>query len=484
MIKLNRETYRDKILACWLGKNIGGTMGGPFEGTHDILDIQGFSTPEGKPLPNDDLDLQLVWLRALEEIGPYDLDCKKLGECWLSYVSPHWNEYGLCKTNMQAGLLPPLAGDYKNPWKNSNGAWIRTEVWACLAPACPDIAVKYAYEDACVDHGAGEGTTAAIFVAAMEAAAFVENDIRKLIEIGLDKIPEDSRMARTVRLVLKCYDEGMTWKDTRNTVLKENMDIGDGWFEAPSNVGYAVIGLLYGEGDFKKTMITAINCGDDTDCTAATVGSVLGIMNGTAIIPEDWKAHIGDEIITISVSKGILYNVPETCTELTDRIIKMAPLMLGANRAQLQFTDGETEVPAEDLEAFRSGDFTRALCRRPANSFTTDFNYATCTLSFEREPDIRPGEELKLKLHFHNNDKPFGGIPYLLNLRWILPESWQVIGPKSLQLEHITIRGEGNAEAEYTLIAGEQVSAINRLILEVTAVGRPTAGLIPVVVMG
>lgn len=484
MIKLNRETYRDKILACWLGKNIGGTMGGPFEGTHDILDIKGFTTPEGKPLPNDDLDLQLVWLRALEEIGPYDLDAKKLGECWISYVSPHWNEYGLCKANMQAGLQPPLSGDYKNSWKNSNGAWIRTEVWACLAPACPDIAVKYAYEDACVDHGAGEGTTAAIFVAAMESAAFVESNIRKLIEIGLAKIPEDSRMARTVRLVLKCYDEGMSWKDARNTVLKENMDIGDGWFESPSNVGYALIGLLYGEGDFKKTMITAINCGDDTDCTAATVGSILGIINGTSIIPKDWKAHIGDEIITVSVSKGILYNVPETCTELTDRIIATAPLMLGANRANLQLTDGETEAPKADLEAFSSGDFARALCSRPAYSFTTDFNYASCTLSFEREPDIRPGEELKLKLHFHNNDKPFGGIPYLMNLRWILPEGWQVIGPKSLQLGHITIRGEGFADAEYTLIAGEQVEAVNRLILEVTAVGRPTAGLIPVVVMG
>ena len=75
---------------------------------------------------------------------------------------------------MQSGLMPPLCGDFRNEWKHSNGAWIRTEVWACLAPACPDIAVKYAYEDAVIDHGCGEGTIPAIFIAAIESAAFIE----------------------------------------------------------------------------------------------------------------------------------------------------------------------------------------------------------------------------------------------------------------------------------------------------------------------
>ena len=110
MIKLNKETLRDKIYACWIGKNIGGTMGTPYEGTRELLDIQGFSTPEGVVLPNDDLDLQLAWLLAMEEHGPYQLNAQILGEYWLAYVVPHWNEYGIGKGNMKAGLLPPLAG--------------------------------------------------------------------------------------------------------------------------------------------------------------------------------------------------------------------------------------------------------------------------------------------------------------------------------------------------------------------------------------
>ena len=59
-IRLNKQQLRDKILGCWIGKNIGGTMGAPYEGDKSMQDISGFKTAKGEPLPNDDLDLQLV----------------------------------------------------------------------------------------------------------------------------------------------------------------------------------------------------------------------------------------------------------------------------------------------------------------------------------------------------------------------------------------------------------------------------------------
>ena len=134
---LSYEKYLDKVKACFVGKNIGGTIGGPYEWRREMLAVTGFSTPPGKPLPNDDLDLQLVWLHALEQVGPYAIDASLLGEFWLNYIHPYWNEYGIAKANMQRGVTPPLSGDLDNDWRHSNGAWIRTEVWACLAPACP-----------------------------------------------------------------------------------------------------------------------------------------------------------------------------------------------------------------------------------------------------------------------------------------------------------------------------------------------------------
>ncbi|HHU08304.1 MAG TPA: ADP-ribosylglycohydrolase family protein, partial [Clostridiaceae bacterium] len=126
-MNLSIDILRDKIHACWIGKNIGGTMGTPYEGKRELLDIQGFSTQPGESLPNDDLDLQLVWLRAVDQLGPKAITASILAEYWLSYVMPHWNEYGVGKANLRAGFFPPLSGELNNEeWKHSNGAWIRT----------------------------------------------------------------------------------------------------------------------------------------------------------------------------------------------------------------------------------------------------------------------------------------------------------------------------------------------------------------------
>lgn len=69
--------------------------------------------------------------------------------------------------------------------------------------------------DASVDHGLGEGTYAAIFTAALESIAFVENDVRTVVETALGYLPESSRVAQCVRCVLEEYDKGTDYRDTR-----------------------------------------------------------------------------------------------------------------------------------------------------------------------------------------------------------------------------------------------------------------------------
>ena len=83
------------------------------------------------------------------------------------------------------------------------------------APALPERAIRFAFEDACVDHGFGEGSNAAVFVAAMQSAAFVVDDIDKLIDIGLSKIPEDCRVARSIRIVLIAMKRAWTGRTAR-----------------------------------------------------------------------------------------------------------------------------------------------------------------------------------------------------------------------------------------------------------------------------
>lgn len=488
-MKINIDEFRDKVHACWIGKNIGGTMGGPFEGHKEMLDITGFSTPENTVLPNDDLDLQLVWLEAVKRVGAKNVNAAVLGEFWLSYVGPYWNEYGRGKNNMKMGIVPPLSGDAFNDWKNSNGAWIRTEVWACLAPGAPDIAIRYAYEDASVDHGCGEGTVAAIFTAAMESAAFVESDIKKLIDIGLSKISAESRTAKSVNLVLDCYKAGMDYKDARNKVLEANKDLGTGWFEAPSNIAYAMIGLLWGEGDFKKTMIYTINCGDDTDCTAGLVGSVLGIIGGTKIIPDDWKKHIGDEIATVAIATGVLYGYPTTCTELTETIVKYAPIMLCENNAAVELTAGATEVE-DDISLVGISKEDEVYYPHIPYSFRVDFNYASAIVMYDSEPEISPLETKKIKIRFINNIPVYGNVQYYLKLNVISKDGFEVKGPRTLLLSRWSVfdvdfyHDKPFVEAEFEITAGETVNPKNRIVIEVMAEGRVTAGYLPIILMG
>lgn len=486
-INLNMEAYRDKVFACWIGKNIGGTMGGPFECKREILDVKGFTTPPNVVLPNDDLDLQLIWLLAVEKLGTRAINTAVLGEFWLSYIVPHWNEYGIGKVNLQRGLMPPLAGDYQNDWKHSNGAWIRTEIWACMAPGCPEIAAKYAIEDAKVDHGCGEGTYAAAFVAAMQSAAFVIRDLRACINIGLAALPEDCRMADSIRTVLKCYDEGKTAIETRNIILDRNMDIGDGWFEAPSNVSYAVIGLLWGEGDFKKSMILAINCGDDTDCTAATVGATLGILNGNACIPQDWKEHIGDDIVTISLNLGThARGIPATCTQLSERVIKQAPHVLFDNHAPVTLVDGPDQIPENAVEVLTPGkSYQKILDTVKPNSMTFESAFLQAIVSYDGDPEISPLGERKVHITLKNNCTVYDDNLYNLNLRWWLPEGfWVEGGRKAVTLMHKNAHQTGSYDLDVTIHAGETVEASNRCVLEVVAEGRSIPLYLPLVLLG
>jgi ADP-ribosylglycohydrolase len=509
-LKFNRETLRDKINACWLGKNIGGTIGAPIEGTRGVADLKGFSSES--LLANDDLDMQLVWLRAIDEVGIEGISAQVLGDYWLSYVAPYWEEYGVCKRNMKEGFVPPMSGAVNNEWRHSNGAWIRTEIWACLSPGMPEQAAKLAFEDACVDHGMGEGTYAAIFVATLEAAAFVIQDIRKLIQIGLSKIPADCRVAKSVGIVLDGYDGGVDWKETRRRLVQASEDLG--WFQAPANVSYAVLGLLYGEGDFKKTILCAVNCGDDTDCSGATAGSILGIAFGTAVIPDDWRKFIGDEIKTIAIVTGH-GGWPGSCTELTECIMRILPAST-RNRV-ISMLPGLMPIPESNA------DHPVLITESPDDFSKMDLKRLTGSRYFEKIGAIAARTRYMLKtscpfaeLWVELDEKPVmaaestitGRVTIALKrmpeqksfrLKWYCPEGWRVTGVKNLvtytknpMTEWDTPEKQSAEElfdqpfssAEFTIHSGENVEAANRIVLEASVADRPMPMYLPILILG
>lgn len=389
-IYFNEAEFRDRVFACWLGKNVGGTLGMPFEGKREVNDASYYTDVKpGEPAANDDLDLQLLWLKALQDHDGA-VDARILGEYWLRHVPVDWNEYGICQANMRLGLHPPVCGEFRNEWKHSNGAWIRTEIWACLAPGCPAEAAKMAREDACVDHGAGEGTLAAIFVASIESAAFVEKNRDRLLEIGLAMIPEGCELARAVRVAISAWRAGKDWLAAREAVVAATE--ATGWFQAPRNVAFVVVGWLYGR-DFGDCICKAVNCGDDTDCTGATLGSLLGILGGTAAIPVRWSEPIGREIKTVAIAG---FDNVSNLDDLTDQTVEMAKRISALRGLRVGIGPGATDLSGVGSLADRSA--AEALWRLSPYRVVWREGGVEIVLDYGGEPVVVPGARREIVL--------------------------------------------------------------------------------------
>lgn len=450
MKALTEEVLKDKIRGCFIGKNIGGTLGAPFEGKTEMNEVS-FYTQElsGNPLPNDDLDLQLVWLVLAEYYGLDRLTSRHFGEYWINALIGPWGEYSNCRWNCLDGFYPPLSGACGNRELGiSNGAWIRSEIWACLFAGRPDDAIRYAWMDASCDH-AGDGIYAEMFTAALEAAAFYCSDLRELLKIGLAKIPQEGRLRECIELVIAGYEGGKDWKTVRNQIVERNRDIG--WFQAAGNVPFAVLALLYGEGDMGKTVCLAVNCGDDTDCTAATAGAILGIMQGASAIPERWTKPIGDGIASISFNNFAMpLPAPTTVTELTERVLKLR--RIGTIR------DPEFACPEKD---FLSGAAAKAVWERPSFLQSYDLFFVTLEVTYPDGPYLEPGKPCRLKLTARNSLASSG----VLRACWQLPENWTA-SPTEV---HLGIRNFCLSEIECSVTppADANLPAMTYLMLEV-----------------
>ena len=471
---LNREVYRDKVLGCWTGKNIGGTLGAPFEWKEGPFDISFYTQDlKGEPAPNDDLDLQLIWLKAIEENGIYQVNERVLGDYWLAHITGPWNEYSVGKFNMMNGLLPPLSGFCNNDvWKNSNGAWIRSEIWACMFPGEPDEVAPFAWCDACVDH-ADDGIYAEIFTATLESAAFIESDLRKLINCALARIPADCRVARSVKIVLDSFDAGEDWQTARRKVIDDSADLGA--FQAPANVSYAIIGLLYGNGDFGRSVCLAVNCGDDTDCSAATCGSVLGIIKGRSGIPEEWIAPIGEGIKTLAIDPFHAV-APATLGELTDRVIKCKLRADMDNPSLVRLTDGETVIGEDILSRLSDGSETaRRVLSRSSRRLTQETPFGFFSVEYGSSPVTVPGETQTLTLAYFgaaHDDQTFSVI-------WNLPEGWSIEeGPEQRFMSYVNA---GCRKLTVKLTAGAFSGAFEYIPVTFRLSGRnyPAYGIVP-----
>jgi len=373
------------------------------------------------------------------------------------------------------GLEPPVSGYYNNWFKDGMGSPIRSEVWACVAPGHPRIATRYAFEDAICDHAGGEGVYGELFNAAVEAAAFVVPDRSKLIEIGLSFIPEDCLTAQAIGAAVRAHAEGQTWEDARGRVLEATPNHNSQY--APINLGFQLVGWLYGT-DFGDALCKAVNCGYDTDCTGATLGSILGLTAGRSGLPARWVEPLGDEIATNESNGGLRHvsdgpnPIPTTLGELAERIEVVAHRVL-AFHGKLQ--DGSvTCVEEQDLYA---DDTVRQLWQRsplrvpfPGLPLSAEVDYLDTVA-------VTPNSVKRIATNVLNPHP----IEVTVDARLAVPSGWSE-PPK----QSVTVPANSEAVIRWSIDTPDRewIENSNRLFIILAVEGYPQMSALPVVLVG
>lgn len=327
------ETLRKKLLGAWTGRACGCLLGKPVEGIRseefipllketgnypmhryilstDITDevcshykfflrnkSYGDNT-DGMPV-DDDTNYTVLAQRIVDESGRW-FEAEDVGAAWLKYLSilSCFTAERIAYVNIINCIEPPATAMYKNVCREWIGAQIRGDYFGYINPGNPEAAAEMAYNDATLSH-VKNGVYGEMFVAAMISCAAVTDNIDDIILGGLAQIPASSRLHEAVMKIYNGYKNGVTLDECFRIIHSDYDEHTDhGWCHTISNAMIVVAGLLYGEGDFGKSICTAVGMAFDTDCNGATVGSIMGMRNGIDCIGEEWIKPINGKIHT------------------------------------------------------------------------------------------------------------------------------------------------------------------------------------------
>ncbi len=310
-VTLSKSVLLDKIKGAWAGQTIGCTYGGPtefkFRGTM-IQDYNPIRWDEGciknyclnGPGLYDDIYMDLTFVEVFDRLGlDAPVDSFAMAFANAGYVLWHANQ--AARYNILQGIMPPASGHWlNNPHANDLDYQIEADYSGIMSPGMPNAASDISDK---IGHimNYGDGWYGGVYVGAMYSLAFVSDDIEFIVTEALKTIPEESLYFQVMKDVIGWYrqypdDWKQTWFECER---KYSEDIGcpDGVFvpyniDATINSAYILIGLLYGKGDFFRTMDIATRCGQDSDCNPASAAGILGTMLGYSRIPEYWMKNL------------------------------------------------------------------------------------------------------------------------------------------------------------------------------------------------
>jgi hypothetical protein len=304
--RISHLQLSDKIKGGWAGQTIGCTYGGPTE-----FKYNGRTIPDSVVIPwpehhikwyfdnegglYDDVYMDLTFVDVFQKEG-LDAPAKSFADAFANATYNLWHANQAARYNILGGIPAPASGHWKNnPHADDIDFQIEADFAGLMAPGMPNVAAAICDP---IGHimNYGNGYYGGVYVAAMYSMAFVENDPAKVVKEAIKIIPEGSAYRECIDQTIQWCEQNPDWKTTwqlvednwsdETTCPKGTKDPFN--IEATVNSAYVVMALLYGGGDFDRTMDIATRCGADSDCNPATACGILGTMIGYDRIPEKW----------------------------------------------------------------------------------------------------------------------------------------------------------------------------------------------------
>lgn len=326
--KPSRSALENRIHGAWLGRCLGCLQGKPVEGwprkeietylkKTDSYPLDNFfcyqpELLEEEPIQlhhsasnstrgniqyfprDDDLDYTILNLDLLHQNG-IEFTTDDVAQCWLDNLALNrvYTAERQAYLNYAVGLRPPATAMHNNPYREWIGAQIRADIFGYVTPGNPGLAAELAFKDARLSH-TKNGIYGEMYIAAVLSTALVTDDIKEALRIGLTQVPRKSRLYELVEKVMEWCERLPNWEAVWEAVEQEYGHYHR--VHTLPNLAYVLIGLLYGDDDFRKATSIAVMCGCDTDCNGATAGSILGALHGRAILPPDMVEPLHDRM--------------------------------------------------------------------------------------------------------------------------------------------------------------------------------------------
>ena len=306
-ITISNSVLQDKIKGGWAGQTIGVTYGGPYEfkflGSM-IQDYQKLQWNKGQftyyytkePGLYDDIYMDLSFVDVINKYG-VDAPVDSFANAFAHASYPLWHANQAGRYNVLNGIKAPASGYWKNnPHADDIDFQIEADFAGLMFPGMSVAASKLCDK---VGHimNYGDGYYGGLYIASLYTQAFVSDDVNWVVATALESIPKQSNYYKCISDVIKWHKMYPNdWKKSWFEIQKKwTSDIActDGVFRpfdisANVNSAYVIMGLLYGQGDFEKTMEIAIRCGQDADCNPASAAGILGTIIGYSKIPTKW----------------------------------------------------------------------------------------------------------------------------------------------------------------------------------------------------